>query len=86
MRRHLSWILEKVDSDMKRWKEENFLVSGKNGALNQERTCFACDKGKQREVGVMGNLSGRLGLGQSVKDLECWAEDQNFALWAADDH
>lgn len=34
----------------------------------------------------MGNLSGRLGLGQSVKDLEYWAEDQDFALWAVDDH
>lgn len=33
----------------------------------------------------MGNLSGRLGLGQNVKDLECWAEDQDFALWAVDD-
>lgn len=80
---------------MKREKEENsmygnrvskFLESGENGALNQERTRFAWDKSKQIKMGVIRNVSGNLGLGKSVKDLECCAEDQDFALWVVDDH
>lgn len=38
---------------------------------NQERTCSAWDKGRQREVGVMGSCCGRLGWNQSGKGLEC---------------